>query len=45
MTSALASKNLREQLMALLLGNAPHENDIGATAVEVPLYHGVSLRQ
>jgi hypothetical protein len=44
-TSTLASKDLRKQLMTLLPSNAPHENDIGTMAVEVPLYHGVSLSQ
>ena len=41
MTSTLASMDLREQLMALSLGNAPHEDTIGATAVEIPFYHRV----
>jgi hypothetical protein len=31
--------DLHEQLTALCLGDAPHENAIGATAVEIPLYH------
>jgi hypothetical protein len=31
--------------MALLLGDAPHENAVGATAVEIPLYHRVALSQ
>ena len=44
MTSTLSSMDLREQLMALLLGNAPHENVVGAMAVEIPL-HRVSLSQ
>jgi hypothetical protein len=43
MTSALTSMDLREQLTTLLLGNAPHENAIGATTVEIPFYHRVSL--
>jgi hypothetical protein len=33
MTSALTSMDLREQLMALLVGDAPHENAVGATVV------------
>jgi hypothetical protein len=33
--------DLREQLTALLLGDAPHENSIGATAVEIPFHHHV----
>jgi hypothetical protein len=37
--------DLREQLTALLLGNAPHENAIGAMAVEIPFYHCVSFSQ
>jgi hypothetical protein len=45
MTSALSSMDLREQLTALLLGDAPHENVVGATAVEIPFYHRVSLSQ
>ena len=45
MTSALASMDLREQLAALFPGNALHEDAIGATAVEIPLYHRVSLSQ
>ena len=45
MTSALTSMDLREQLTALLLGDAPHENAVGATAVEIPFYHRVSLSQ
>jgi hypothetical protein len=45
MTSALTSMDLREQLTALLLGNAPHENAIGAMAVEIPFYHCVSFSQ
>jgi hypothetical protein len=43
MTSALSSMDLCEQLMALLLGDAPHENVVGATAVQIPFYHRVSL--
>ena len=45
MTSALASMDLREQLAALSLGNAPHEDTIGATAVEIPFYHRVTFSQ
>ena len=37
--------DLREQLMALSLGNAPHEDTIGATAVEIPFYHRVAFSQ
>jgi hypothetical protein len=33
MTSALTSMDLREQLTALLLGDALHENAVGAMAV------------
>src|SRR6185503_16141935 len=45
MTSTLASMDLREQLAALFLRNAPHEDTIGATAVEIPFYHRVALSQ
>ena len=45
MTSTLASRDLREQLAALFLGNAPHEDIIGATAVEIPFYHRVAFSQ
>jgi hypothetical protein len=45
MTSALSSMDLREQLMALLLGNAPHENVVGATTIEIPFYHRVAFSQ
>jgi hypothetical protein len=45
MTFALSSMDLHEQLTALLLGNAPHENAIGATAVEVPFHHHVAFSQ
>ena len=41
MTSTLASMDLREQLAALSLGNAPHVDTIDATAVEIPFYHRV----
>ena len=37
--------DLREQLAALFLGNAPHEDTIGAPAVEIPFYHRVAFRQ
>ena len=37
--------DLREQLAALSLGNAPHEDTIGATAVEIPFYHHVAFSQ
>ena len=45
MTSTLASMDLCEQLAALFLGNAPHEDTIGATAVEIPFYHRVVFSQ
>jgi len=45
MTSALAFMDFREQLVALSLGNAPHEDTIGATAVEIPFYHRVAFSQ
>jgi hypothetical protein len=45
MTSALSSMDLREQLMVLLLGNAPHENVVGATVVEIPFHHRVAFSQ
>ena len=37
--------DLREQFAALSLGNAPHEDTVGATAVEVPFYHRVTFSQ
>jgi hypothetical protein len=37
--------DLREQLTTLLLGNAPHENAVGATAVEIPFHHRVAFSQ
>ena len=37
--------DLREQLAALFLGNAPHEETIGATTVEIPFYHRVAFSQ
>ena len=45
MTSTLASMNLREQLAALFLGNAPHEDTISAPTVEIPFYHRVAFSQ
>src|SRR4029078_12412075 len=45
MTSALASTDLREQRAALSLGNAPHEDTAGDTAVEIPFYHRVASSQ
>jgi hypothetical protein len=45
MTSTLSSMDLREQLTGLLLGDAPHENVVGAMTVEIPFYHRVSLSQ
>jgi hypothetical protein len=45
MTSALASMDLYEQLVAFFLGNAPYEDAIGAMMVEIPLHHRVSLSQ
>jgi hypothetical protein len=43
--SDASSMDLREQLTTLLLGNAPHENAVGATAVEILFHHRVSLSQ
>jgi hypothetical protein len=37
--------DLREQLTALLLGDAPHENAVGATTVWIPFYHRISFSQ
>jgi hypothetical protein len=37
--------DLREQLTALLLCDALHENAIGATAVKIPFYHRISFSQ
>jgi hypothetical protein len=37
--------DLREQLTALLLGDAPHENAVGTMAIEIPFYHRVSFSQ
>jgi hypothetical protein len=45
MTSALSSMDLHEQLATLLLGDAPHENAIGATTVKIPLYQCVAFSQ
>ena len=45
MTSALASMDLHEQLAAFPLGNAPHEDTISATAIEIPFYHRVAFSQ
>jgi len=45
MTSTLASMDLREQLAALFLENASHEDAIGITAVEIPFYHRVAFSQ
>src|SRR6185312_13839534 len=45
MTSTLASMDLREQLAALSLGNALHEDTICATAVEIPFNHRVEFSQ
>ena len=40
-----ASMDLCEQLAALSLGNAPHEDTIGATVVEIPFHHRVAFSQ
>ena len=45
MVSTLASMDLHEQITALFLGNASHEDTISATAVEIPLYHRVAFSQ
>ena len=37
--------DLREQLAALSLGNPPHEDTIGAMAVEISFYHRVASSQ
>jgi hypothetical protein len=37
--------DLCEQLTTLLLGNAPHENAVGAMAVEIPFHHHVAYSQ
>jgi hypothetical protein len=36
MTSTLASMDLHEQFATLFLGNAPYDDAIGATTVEIP---------
>jgi hypothetical protein len=35
--------DLCEQVVALFTGDAPHEDAIGATVVEIPFYHRVPL--
>jgi hypothetical protein len=35
--------DLRKQVAALFLGDAPHEDAIGAMAVDIPFYHRVML--
>jgi hypothetical protein len=35
--------DLCEQVAALFPGYAPHEDTVGATAIEIPFYHRVSL--
>jgi hypothetical protein len=45
MTFALASMDFCEQPVALFLGDAPHENTISATVVEIPLHHRVVFSQ
>jgi hypothetical protein len=45
MISALTSMDFCEQVTALFLGDAPHEDAIGATVVEIAFYHLVSLSQ
>jgi hypothetical protein len=45
MTSVLASMDLCEQVATLFPGDAPHEDAVGATVVEIPFYHHVSLSQ
>jgi hypothetical protein len=37
--------DLHEQLTALLLRDAPHENAVGATTVEIHFHHRVSFSQ
>ena len=37
--------DLREQFAALSLGNASHEDSVGATAVEIPFYHRIAFSQ
>jgi hypothetical protein len=45
MTSTFTSMDLREQVTTLLLGDAPHENVVGTTTIEIPFYHHVSFSQ
>jgi hypothetical protein len=45
MASAPSSMDLREQLTALLLGNAPHVNAIGAATIEIPFHHRIAFSQ
>ena len=45
MTFTHASMDLLEQLAAFFLGNAPHEDTIGATVVEIPFYHHIAFSQ
>ena len=45
MTAAFTFMDLQEQVSALLLGYASHEDAIGATAVEIPFYHRVAFSQ
>jgi hypothetical protein len=35
--------DLCEQVAALFLGDAPHEDAVGTTAIEIPFYHRVLL--
>jgi hypothetical protein len=35
--------DVRKQITAFFLGDAPHEDTVGATAIEIPFYHRVSL--
>jgi hypothetical protein len=37
--------DLYEQVVALFLGDAPHEDAISTMAIEIPFYHRVSLSQ
>jgi hypothetical protein len=37
--------DLYEQVAALFLGDAPHEDAIGATVVKIPFYHREPLSQ
>jgi hypothetical protein len=45
MVPALTSMDLSEQLAALLPGNAPHYDTIGATPIQISFYQCVSLSQ